>query len=201
MCHRGPCSRGGDALRFSGWGQGFRQLAAPGRRFCAVCEGLRCATCRYRPLAHRKGPSIGFWWVPMRGCLAEWRRGRRRSRVKPAMRRGGTAAAPSGAGAARSRRRRSKAAGEVGERVRARAQNMRGDLTGWSNLLSAVRTRLEPAQARAFRAIHVTPRRQGGCPLGGRVSLVRDGRKTRNGVQVQGPKLRFCGADEARKST
>ena len=25
--------------------------------------------------------------------------------------------------------------------------------------------------------------------------------KTRNGVQVQGPKLRFCGADEARKST
>ena len=40
--------------------------------------------------------------------------------------------------------------------------------------------------------------RDGGCPLGGRVSLVRDVRKTRNGVQVQGPKLRFCGADEAR---
>ena len=53
----------------------FRQLAAPGRRFYAVCEGLRCATCRYRPLAHRKGPSGGFWWVPMCGYLAEWHRG------------------------------------------------------------------------------------------------------------------------------
>ena len=40
----------------------------------------------------------------------------------------------------------------------------KGDLTGWSNLLSAVRTRLEPAQARAFRAIHVTPRRQRRLP-------------------------------------
>ena len=97
----------------------FRQLAAPGRRFCAVCEGLRCATFRYRPLAHKKRPSGGFWWVPMCGCLAEWHRG---------------------------------------------AQNKKGDLTGWSNLLSAVRTRLEPAQARAFRAIHVTPRRQRRLP-------------------------------------
>ena len=44
------------------------------------------------------------------------------------------------------------------------AQNKKGDLTGWSNLLSAVRTRLEPAQARAFRAIHVTPRRQRRLP-------------------------------------
>ena len=76
----------------------FRQFAAPGRRFYAVCEGLRCATCRYRPLAHRKGPSGSFWWGSMCGCLAEWRRGSRRSRVKPAMRRCGTAAAPSGGG-------------------------------------------------------------------------------------------------------
>ena len=40
--------------------KGFRQLAAPGRRFCSVCEGLRCAIGRYRPMAHRKRPSGGF---------------------------------------------------------------------------------------------------------------------------------------------
>ena len=38
-----------------------------------------------------------------------------------------------------------------------------------------MRTRLEPAQARAIRAIHVTPAAKGGCPLGGRVPLVRAG--------------------------
>ena len=71
----GPLRWGWRCFAIFGLGQGFRQLAAPGRRFCAVCEGLRCATCRYRPLAHRKSPSGGFWWVPMCGCLAEWRRG------------------------------------------------------------------------------------------------------------------------------
>ena len=72
----GPLQRGCRCFAFFGLGgQGFRQFAAPGRRFCAVCEGLRCATCRYLPLAHRKRPSGGFWWGSLCGCLAKWHPG------------------------------------------------------------------------------------------------------------------------------
>ena len=43
-------------------------------------------------------------------------------------------------------------------------KNKKRSLARWLNSVSAVRTRLEPAQARAFRAIHVTPRRQRRLP-------------------------------------
>ena len=52
---------------------GFRQLAAHGRQFYAVCEGLRCATGRNRPLAHRERPSDAFYWESMCGYLADRR--------------------------------------------------------------------------------------------------------------------------------
>ena len=69
-------------------------------------------------------------------------------------------------------------------------------------MVNAVRTRLEPASAgmglAALALSTLPPAAKGGCPLGGRVPLVRDVHIARKGVQDQGPKLPFCGADEAR---
>ena len=50
----------------------IRQTAARECLFCALCPWLRCATCRYRRLAHVKWPCRAFRWVSMCGTLAKW---------------------------------------------------------------------------------------------------------------------------------
>ena len=50
----------------------IRQTAAREGVFCALCRWLRCATCRYRRLAHVKWLCRAFRWVSMCGTLAKW---------------------------------------------------------------------------------------------------------------------------------
>ena len=50
----------------------IRQTAAREGVFCALCPWLRCATGRYRPLAHGDRPSKVAWWGLMCGSLAKW---------------------------------------------------------------------------------------------------------------------------------
>jgi len=88
--------RGWRCFAIIGLGTGISPISRTGKAILSRMRRLAVLHLPIWPLAHGKGPSSGFWWGSMCGCLEEWRRGRRRSRVKPAMRRR-AAAAPSGA--------------------------------------------------------------------------------------------------------